>query len=166
MTDLTIVVPTIGRPTLQRALDSVLAQTVPVEFIVASDVAREGCGPTMNRAVAAVKTEYVGFVADDDRLSVHYHEWFLEENPGADLFIFTMRYEDGHELPRITNPDGLIHGEVGASFLMRTEVCREFPYVKEVVEQGYNEDWEMISAVRTAGYRIHISQRVAYFIRY
>lgn len=88
MNRLTVVVPTIGRPTLSRTLASLWMQTVPVEFVVASDVARLGCGPTMNRATRAATTEYVGYVADDDRLDERYHEWFCDENDDSDLFLF------------------------------------------------------------------------------
>jgi hypothetical protein len=114
------VVPTIGRPTLQRTLDSITAQTVPCQFVVCSDLGRVGAGPTMNRAMGAVTTGYVGFVADDDTLDPHYVEWFEAENDDADLFIFRMRYENAGTLPATSDPGQLHLGNVGGSFVIRS----------------------------------------------
>ena len=59
-TAFTIVIPTIARFTLQRTIDSARAQTVPCELVVEHDPDRTGCGPTLNRALERVRTEWFG----------------------------------------------------------------------------------------------------------
>ena len=162
---LTVIVPSIGRPSIDRTIHSILAQTVPVQFVIASDVERDGAGPTMNRAASIAKTPYVGFVADDDRLDTHYAEWFAEENDGADLFIFRMTFDNGGVLPASLDPADLYHGGVGGSFIMRTDLLAEIPFIREEIP-SIHEDWEMVLAVREAGHKIQVSERVAYFIRH
>jgi hypothetical protein len=165
---LTIVVPTLARPTLSRTLASLWIQTVPVEFIVASDVRKMGCGPTMNRATQAVTTEYVGFVGDDDRLDECYHEWFLDENRDSDLFIFRMRYEDGgQELPTTSDPELLHLGGAGGTFILRTSVVTDrHNFVTERPHEHYHEDWEMIQWCINNGLKVQISGHVAYYVRH
>jgi glycosyltransferase involved in cell wall biosynthesis len=54
---------------LQRALHSVLAQTLPAAALsVALDHHREGAAVTRTRAVAAARTEWVALLDDDDQL--------------------------------------------------------------------------------------------------
>lgn len=166
MSDLTVVIPTIMRPSLVRAIDSVMGQTIPTELVVVSDVGRMGTGPTMNRATFAVSTPYVGFLGDDDTIVWTYHEWFEEENDGCDLFIFPMEYADGGVLPKTTDPSELRFSEVGGSFILKREVVQDFGFVREDPARHYHEDWEMIDAVRAAGGRIQISERVGYHVRW
>ena len=162
--DLTIVVPTIGRATLWRAVASVLCQTVPVEFSVVSDRDKHGCAATLNRAVLTVMTPYVAGVGDDDRLDAHFHQWFIEENDDADLFVFTMRYpedwNDGRELPEERDPSMWEGGDVGGSYVVRTELARRFPFATAA------EDWNMIRTVRDFGFKVQVSERVAYYVRH
>ena len=72
---LTIVIATIGRPELMRAINSVKAQTVPTQMVVETDIDRRGAGPTRNLALKRVTSPWVGFCDDDDELDEHYHEW-------------------------------------------------------------------------------------------
>jgi glycosyltransferase involved in cell wall biosynthesis len=165
--DLTIVIPTIYRDTLGRAIESVQSQTVPTELVIISDLERTGAGPTMNRAVRAVESDFVGFLADDDRLHVSAHEWWLEAGGlEADLFIFTMQYADGRKLPVTTDAAKLGLGNVGGSFILRKGVVERFPFIREEVNRCYHEDWQMIAAVREKGFRIIVSSRVGYYIRH
>jgi hypothetical protein len=159
---LTVVVPTMGRQTLSRTLASLWMQTVPVEFVVASDVTRLGPGATMNRATRAVTTEYVGYVADDDRLDERYHEWFLADNRDADLFIFRMRYEDGGELPTTTDPYALGPSGVGGTFVIRTRLVTE----RHNFATGHGEDWEMVRWCLDQGLDVQVSDKVAYLVRH
>lgn len=162
----TVVIPTINRWTLQHAIRSVLTQTRPCELVVCSDLERYGTGPTLNRAIEAVRTPYVGFLGDDDRLHSRYVEWFEAENAGADLFLFQMAYEDGGILPGHTTVSALRRSGAGGSFLMRTALARRLRFVTEDVSIGYHEDQMMIELVRDLGHRIQISPRVAYLVRH
>jgi glycosyltransferase involved in cell wall biosynthesis len=69
--DVTVVVTTIPprQHLLRRALDSVHAQTHwPAAVHVEVDLRKDGAGPTRNRGLASVATEWVAFLDDDDEL--------------------------------------------------------------------------------------------------
>lgn len=67
--------PARWRTTMKRALRSVSSQTVPVAaYSIAADVARQGAGPTRDRALAAVRTEWTAFLDSDDE----WHPTHLE----------------------------------------------------------------------------------------
>ena len=168
MPSLTVVVPTIGRPTLDVTLRSIMAQTLPVEFIVVSDLDHRGAGPTMNRGASIARTDYVGFVADDDRLDTRYHEWFEWENrtARADLFLFKMRYEGGGTLPTTTTPAELHLGGAGGSFIVRRSLLWEHSFITEDAPNHVHEDWEMIEWCRQNDKRIHVDERIAYYVRH
>lgn len=71
MLDVTVCIPTIPqrKTKLRRALMSVMAQTFPVSAVsIAVDVSGKGSAHTRNRALAAVQTEWVAFLDDDDQL--------------------------------------------------------------------------------------------------
>lgn len=68
---ITVCIPTIPprAALLRRALDSVLAQTLPAAALsVAVDLNREGAASTRQRALDAVQTEWAAFLDDDDEL--------------------------------------------------------------------------------------------------
>ena len=167
MSDLTVVIPTIMRRTLPRTISSVLDQTILFDDVVIERSTSEFCGVTQNAGVARVTTEWVGFCHDDDTLHPMYHEWFDDEcKPDTDLFVFVMEFGSngplgpGLRLPSKKDPATWQLGDVGISFVMRTQLCRQIRFTNRVAE-----DWMMIEAVRDRGCKIQVSQRVAYFVR-
>lgn len=159
---LTIIIPTLMRPSLNRAIKSVEDQTIRTNYIVIGDVDRIGPGLTRNVAINSVRTNWVGFLDDDDYLDEHYHEWLQKEKDGYDMVIFRMQNSPLKEeaVPKSTEPDDLKFNEVGISFAMRTDVAKLFPF-SEIVP---GEDFELIMRVKQAGYRLKISDKVAYYI--
>lgn len=72
---ITVVIPTIPprAALLRRALDSVLAQTMPAAAVsIAVDLYREGAAKTRQRALDSVQTEWAAFLDDDDELLPHH----------------------------------------------------------------------------------------------
>jgi glycosyltransferase involved in cell wall biosynthesis len=68
---ITVCIPSIPprKALLERALRSVLAQTMPAAAVsVAVDLNREGAAKTRQRALDAVQTRWVAFLDDDDEL--------------------------------------------------------------------------------------------------
>lgn len=77
----TIAIPTIPPrgALLARAVVSVTRQTRPVAAIsVAQDLTHAGAWGTRNAALAAVRTEWTGFLDDDDELYPHHCEFLLD----------------------------------------------------------------------------------------
>jgi glycosyltransferase involved in cell wall biosynthesis len=155
---LTIIIPSIGRETLQRAVESVEQQTIPTEYIVGIDQQQEGASVMRNKMVSVCDTGWVGFCDDDDWLDPHYHEW-LNEMKDADMVLFQMKRPDGMILPDHTDSDRLVYNWVGISFAMRTSVALKYPFKTMI-----GEDYDLIQRVRRAGLRLVVSPQVAYFV--
>ena len=156
---LTIVMPTIGRESMLHAVWSIANQTVDTDCILQYDPERQGASLTRNQAVQRVKTTWVGFCDDDDWLDLRYHQWLNEECEGFDMVIFNMRRPEGIVLPDHTDVDKLAYNWVGISFALKTAIAKKFPFNNMV-----GEDYDLIMRVKEAGYKIKISERVAYFI--
>ena len=155
---LTIVIPSLGRKTLTRAVLSVDNQTIPTDIIVQFDEREEGAGLTRNRAMQKVTTTWVGFCDDDDYLDERYHEW-LARFDDCDMVIFQMLRPDGLVLPDHTDVNRLAYNWVGISFAMRTTIAKQLPFYNMLAE-----DYNLIMRVKDAGYRIKISRKIGYFI--
>lgn len=163
--DLTVIIPTIGRSSLAAAVASVAAQSVPTGLVVEFDHERTGCGPTLNRAVGLVETDWVLALGDDDELTPDCAALVADNGAGADLIVFQMRYPDGRVLPTVTDPEQLSFGTVGASYAVRTWMARQIGWIDEPCTPTLAEDWEMIFAVRNLGHRVKVIPRVAYLVR-
>jgi hypothetical protein len=169
---LTVVIPTIGRLSLQRAIDSVFAQTVPCDLVVEHDPDRTGCGPTLNRAIQRVQTVWMTGCGDDDALLPTLAERLAEQDQDLAMVIFQMRFVNGRPpssakgtniLPLVTEVDELECGNVGSTFAIKTEVAREIGYMTiPCAGSGKAEDWEMIAAVRDRGLPIKIVPEVMF----
>jgi glycosyltransferase involved in cell wall biosynthesis len=192
MSFVTFIIPTIGRDTLYRTLESLLAQTVtdwraivvvdqsgnfklPLDdprifvFGLIEKLGHGHCsGQVRNCGMALGGSTWCGFVDDDDRLDTHYVEWLGQECDGNDLHIFKMRYSPPREdaivtLPRTTDVAGLRAAEVGISFAVRTEFQQE----RDVWFTSEEfEDWLFIKRCLDAGARCKISEHVAYYVRH
>lgn len=113
MAEITFIIPSINRPTLQRTLQSLKTQTNPnwkaivifdgIDPIISDDsriecmkiekIGYSNCaGYVRNSGMANVTTEWIGFVDDDDIITPNYVECFLSEKSGNDVIIFRMMY--------------------------------------------------------------------------
>ncbi|RAJ70291.1 glycosyl transferase family 2 [Streptomyces sp. Amel2xB2] len=180
--DITVVIPThsarVANGMLDRALKSVTAQTYPAAAVsVAVDLNGQGAAATRQRALDAVRTEWVAYLDSDD--------WFYPDHlktlaagarvyRGADvLFSYYMVHAaDGPALPHV---DPL--GHFGKAFdparphqttivtLERTDLAkavgfREPPAGALVDGQRYGEDFQHTVELVKAGARIvHIPRR-------
>lgn len=156
---ITIVIPTLGRPSLKEAVNS--CGNLPVK--VQKDNNRKGAGPTRNRGIRDVKTEWVGFLDDDDTLTYDYYQKFteaLKESP--DCIIFRMRYPDGRVLPKVPQ---VIYGNVGISVAVKTELARKYPFVKGANEFQQNEDYQFVKQLEDNGANIYFSPHITYLVK-
>ena len=75
MVKVTVIIPTIDRPELQQAIDSVKAQTFKdFELLVEHDTERVGKSIMVNNAVKKAKGEYIVVVDDDNMLAPQFLE--------------------------------------------------------------------------------------------
>jgi glycosyltransferase involved in cell wall biosynthesis len=165
VSELTIVIPTIGRARLADAIASLREQSnQDFEFIVGTDAARVGAGSTRNRLVRSVKTPWTGFLDDDDVLRPDYVEFFYADRGDADVLIFKMDHPTMGILPRVPVVEW---SNVGISFAAKTSLLREVPFFNEDEREGEyaNEDFAMLKELEDRGALIEFSDYVGYEVR-
>ena len=178
---LTFIIPTIGRPTLSRTLQSLMAQhetnwkaivmfdgvepTIPSpdKRITMMRMEKVGsynhAGRVRNEAIRHATTEWIGFVDDDDTLTPDYMTHFqthVKEQP--DVIIFRMKLEE-----RIVPATGLTSfhmNDVGISFCMKRALCTEFPF-----HPSGTEDFNLLDRLRSANKKIIMSTHLTYRVR-
>lgn len=186
---MTFIVPTVGRPSLERALQSIHDQTDDdYEVVVVFDghkpnmesadkrlwllhTEKGNAGETRNVGLdwfgSNGESEWVAFLDDDDYLLPTYVEHLresAEDHPWADMVVSRMKHPVWGTLPL---PGGeLRRGLVGISFAIRSRLVMHggLRFVKERVAERFHEDWEMISAVQKTG-KIYLSTHCDYMCR-
>lgn len=180
---ITFIIPSIGRDTLSRTLDSLLAQTIPKwNAIVVFDgiqptiespdpriqlmttPKKENAGFVRNEGIKVATTEWIGFVDDDDTLTSNYIECFNREKQNADAIIFRMKTPDGKILPAPGDTDFKFM-EVGISFCYKRTIALNRKIMFDNVEgliPGLCEDWGLLDRLRSNLFRINISKELVY----
>lgn len=109
--DITVVIPTIPprRDMLLRAITSVYAQTLQPNYLVVElDTEGIGAGPTRNRALNSVTSEWVAFLDDDDEFLPHHLEQLLN---------VAVKEEADIVYPQWTGINvGIFFGRIGRAF--------------------------------------------------
>lgn len=148
-TDVTVVIPSIPprRVMLARALESVARQSRPASMIVVSnDVNRLGAAANRDRGLAAVTTEFVAFLDDDDELYPHHLDrlmgWITEQ--GADLVYPWYDVGSGGTDPfpqweGVPWDDAAPH-QVPVTFLARTQLIRDLGGFAYAWDETQGED--------------------------
>lgn len=189
--EITVIIPSIGRPTLQRTLVSLQNQNNPNWCAY---VGFDGCNPTppvsenrvtyvfldkkvgggrnyggkvRNALIPLVVTDWMCFLDDDDTFRPDYVDTFsqeLKQNPDADCIVFRMSYNpnDTSVLP----PLGMTKpqpNQVGISFAVR----KEFLDAHNIRFQNHPlEDFLVLQAIEAAGGKIIFSKEITYNIRF
>jgi glycosyltransferase involved in cell wall biosynthesis len=178
----TFVIPSIGRPTIDRALTSILSQKnsnwrvlivydgVPeshtikdprIEWIRSEK--QGSAGATRNTAPPHIRTEWVAFLDDDDAVSPDYVDRLLEMTtgtPDADIVVFRMMYTDGKILPELNCGPVLKKNGVGISFAIRKDTFEKIPF-----KPVHAEDFYLLQDAHQAGKTIVLSEYVTYAVR-
>jgi len=171
--DITVCIPTIPprRDHLLRAVQSVSQQTLPAWSVsIAQDTTHAGAGVTRQRALDAVRTEWVAFLDDDDAFMPNHLEilYCAALETGADYVYSYYMVRDAANNDR---PDVDPLGHLGRPFdvndphqttvttLVRTELAQAVgiaPPQGEMVDgQVYGEDFEFTVNCCKAGARVH-----------
>lgn len=162
----TFIIPSVDRPTLQRAIDSAAKQA---PYLVQIDKHKIGASAIRNDLIQLAETEWVSFLDDDDTVTDDYVARLEEESrkhPEADVIVFREYFIE--ELMDFPYPDHFIWqapvvhwGQIGICFSVKREVAIKFPFVKED-----NEDFHFVERIERAGHKIHFSKYLVYRARH
>lgn len=174
MPSLTIVIPTTGRESLERAKASAWAAADDVIVVADGDESvparvhvDAGCpGITRNAAIPHVRTEWVGFLDDDDALVPDVYRRAFDElaNDGCDVVVQTMDHPTLGLIPRPQVPGVLFHGNVGISFAVRSKWWRHNPFIAGPPRTFRGEDYELVRRAQDQDRTVVISTEVGYVV--
>jgi len=181
----TFIIPSIGRPTLSKTLESLINQTNPnwkaivifdgisptiesldsrIRFIESEKLGQgfNSAGLVRNYGMQFVDTDWIAFVDDDDSVSNDYvailKKEILEYN-AVDLIIFRMEY-DGTFYPKLES-ESFHSGDVGISFACKTEIVKK----GHLFEPSGVEDFNFLDGARNKNYKIMVSPYIKYFVK-
>lgn len=184
---ITFIIPSIGRETLSRTLQSLYSQTIANwkaivvfdgiknnlstsitdERVTIYEIEKKGedlnsAGNVRNYAIEKCDTEWVAFVDDDDTISNNYIELFnkeLELCPELDTIIFRMNYLN-NIIPPLSYKD-IIKNHVGISFAMKKQIFDNgIIFIPSKVE-----DFLILDKIKNKNYKMCISPYICYFVR-
>lgn len=179
---ITFVIPSIGRPTLKRTVESLKKLNVKnwkaiiifdrVEPNLEEDdprikmvklekklgEGRNSAGNVRNFAYQFIDTPWIGFVDDDDTLNPYYIDHLQKESNDSDLdvIIFRMIYEGGLVLPPPEDKDFEMN-KVGISFCLKSDVAKQFLFVPNGAEDFY-----LLDNLRANQKKILMSEYIGY----
>jgi len=180
---ITFIIPSVGRPTLHRTIDSLKALNDPNwKAIIVFDgieptyypddprisicaIAKQGqynCAAVVrNHGIHLVRTRWVGFVDDDDILLPNYIDAFhrqIQRNP--DVIIFRMKTCE-RTIPPPEHTD-FSQNNVGISFCAKTSLFQE----KQLwFEPSPWEDFFLLDKFRRNFKKIVMSPETTYIVR-
>jgi glycosyltransferase involved in cell wall biosynthesis len=176
---ITVAIPTIPprRKLLVRALESVFNQSLPpVAISIATDVHKEGAARTRQRALDAVKTEWVAFLDDDDELLPYHLEHLMvhAQKTSAD-YVYAWYYivmGDAHYVTDLVFPPGHYSNpwdpdnprQTTVTTLVKTELAKKVGFDwpesdKEIHGQRRGEDYEFTLGCNRLGTISHLVER-------
>lgn len=173
-----VIIPTIGRATLESCLQAIQRQTRPPdEVIVVHDRERKGAAQTRNEGIARSTSEYLAFTDDD---CVPPDPWLenlmtVMDQQQADVVGGTLQESDPfldsiqkrRIFPQSTGEDHTGHVGNTANILYKRCVLERCLEKDGYVFKGLGEDIELIWRLRQQGARIiYTTETVLHLRRY
>lgn len=169
----TFVIPTLNRPTLNYAVESVVNQTIPHwkaivcgdgvvppsfedDRILSISTERGDATKTREATLPYIDTEWVAFLDDDDWINSNYLEYFYIYTSTSDIIISRMM---NYGVP-IPQRNVIEHGQVGISFAIRTDVWKA-----NKMPDPPSEDFKFLKMLEEKNYRISFTSNCGYFVR-
>lgn len=125
-------------------------------------IVHNSAGKVRNIGMSLVKTEWIGFLDDDDTLLPTYTSKLLEEvrlNPIADVIIFRMLEAAKFLITPSLENSKLVVGNVGISFCLKTKLVPGFNF-----EQSEVEDFTLINKLNNSNIKMIISPYITYLV--
>lgn len=185
---ITFIIPTIGRDSLKESLNTIINQddndwNVIIIFDgiknnieindprikifeidkIGNEKIKNSSGLVRNIGIKnATNTEWIGFLDDDDYLSLDYISNLKKEillNNQIEVCIFRMAYENKCVLPTKFDKN-IIKNKVGISFCVKKYITTSILF-----NNNPYEDYLFLKEVQYKKYKIIISSYVTYFVR-
>lgn len=178
----TFVIPSIGRPTLKRSLQSLEQQTYKiwkalvvfdglpldetnkmehVKFISIPKIGFKNCaGEVRNKGIMEVDTEWTAFLDDDDIVTNDYCAQLEKEikmAPRADVILFRMIHTEYERV--LPSRKYISLGDVGISFACKTSVLKKIKFNPSAFE-----DFDLLNRLEKSSYKIQISDHITYIV--
>ena len=82
-----------------------------------------------NIGIRQARSEWIGFLDDDDTLDSHYVEWLMEVENNSDVVIFRQIFpkEDG-TVAVFPAEEEIVWGNVGISYAVRRDWALKVPF--------------------------------------
>jgi glycosyltransferase involved in cell wall biosynthesis len=173
------IIPTKGRKTLGRSIESILSQTIqdfrvlvvfdgvdidePIKdnrVIYLKAPLTKSPGLTRNFAFSHVNSKWIGFLDDDDVLYEKYIEELKKEdvlNPTLAFVLFRM--VTSKITPKLEIKDEIVFNETGISFAVKSSVLNRS---KIVFDAKGSEDYVFLKSLANKNYTFKISDYIAY----
>jgi len=184
--EVTFIIPSIGRETLKRSINSLIEQTndnwraiiifdgvkpnfEPTDKIKVLSVKKIGSfgthhgesGLVRNFGLDVCETEWVSFLDDDDTVDKNYVEYLLN-NGDKDLVIFRMLYKNGSIIPKKLD-NTIRFGNVGISIAFK----KKFLDMGIRFKKNRNgEDYDFINDVLSKTDNYIITDKTYYNVNY
>jgi hypothetical protein len=153
----TFILPSIRRPTLQRAINSV----APHPYKVGYDDDRGSRGSIRMELIQLADTPWVSMLDDDDSVTCDYVQRLEEEiaaHPDAGCIIFRQWWLRGQFIPVAPEVEW---GNIGISFSVKRDIALAHPMRDEP-----HEDLHFIERLQAAGVKLRFSPYITYRVRH
>lgn len=173
----TVIMPTIPERVemRQQAIDSILLQTEPVEYIIGEDATHRGPIPTVNDLAGCVETDWLFRLDDDDLLDADHFEvlshWLTDAPDGTPVdIVYSWCRVEGDTHPenffqRNFHPSHLETANwIPCSAMVRTELWHDLGGLREP-DWTQHEDWDFWVRAYNAGARFRCVPSVTWTYR-
>lgn len=185
MSLITFIIPSINRPTIENTIQSLLNQTNPnwecfvlydgvigkefddprVKTFNLEKLGRKGerhgnAGLVRNEGIKMCKTEWIGFLDDDDTINPDYVKTLVDKYTQYDFIVWRMKTTDGKIYPELTR-NNIKTNRVGISVSFKNKFEGLF-----FDENKDSEDFEFVNKLRHTTHNFIIAPEIYYNIRH
>lgn len=183
--EITFIIPSVNRPSLKNTLRSLVKQTNPnwkcivvydgvdgprfdddrIKIIKNEKVGLFGpangqAGLVRNVGIKEVKSEWIGFLDDDDSINENYVETLFSKYNDYDFVVWRMKYTNGLVLPPFQLNE-LVFSAVGISF------CYKNKFDGLLFEKNRDgEDFDFLTKLKNLSNNYIITSEVFYNVRH